>query len=432
MAKVKLIEKVTLHNKHHLVLTDARTGKLKQEAWAYNIILTQGLTRLVINHFGAAHELKDEALRGVFGTTTANGWAGQTFVGTGTGEISAARTTMFNLLSRKNNSLFDSGMNTSEATAYHTRIAVWNENEIQNTSITEVGLGTDNDAYLVTHALIEDSEGNPITVAKGELDILTIYSTVYLELSSGYGSSLGFVGGTPPIGYDSQPGNFFLLWLKDNMQPSGIAHGDFPHHFMFTIVAGRSKDAIAYSDAAVKTAIETSYLNTININKNDSRLTFSGANKNIVIDAARIAANRQNHADGIWEIGVLMRRPWNISLPYAAKTYSAFRTLMPITSVWPGYDNEGEEIGTGDGVNKIFNTQWKPIVAESEAIYVDAVLQTKTTHYTINYTTGQVEFVTAPAEGLAVTADYSILFIPKDVNHVLDISFTIQFADGNV
>jgi hypothetical protein len=43
-----------------------------------------------------------------------------------------------------------------------------------------------------------------------------------------------------------------------------------------------------------------------------------------------------------------------------------------------------------------------------------------------------IEFDTAPANGLVVDVDYDVEYIPKDVNHVVDIGFAIQFGDGNV
>jgi hypothetical protein len=111
--------------------------------------------------------------------------------------------------------------------------------------------------------------------------------------------------------------------------------------------------------------------------------------------------------------------------------YPIFRSVVPIPGVWDGYTSEGEELGTGDGVETVFTTKWSPIVEDSETIYVDGVAQTKNTDYTINYETGEIVFTIAPAEGTAVSVDYSILFIPKDENHVLDVSFTLQFADSN-
>jgi uncharacterized protein (TIGR02217 family) len=71
-------------------------------------------------------------------------------------------------------------------------------------------------------------------------------------------------------------------------------------------------------------------------------------------------------------------------------------------------------IGTGDGLNKLFQLVRtlggfvEPIYDTNGApqIYVNAVLQTAGTHYTIN-SAGLVAFVTAPLAGQAVTATFS-------------------------
>ena len=75
-----------------------------------------------------------------------------------------------------------------------------------------------------------------------------------------------------------------------------------------------------------------------------------------------------------------------------------------------------QNIGTGDGAEKVFQlaktytagalslsrTITKPI-SGTILVAVNAVTQTETTHYTINYTTGVLTFVAAPGNGLAVT-----------------------------
>lgn len=80
------------------------------------------------------------------------------------------------------------------------------------------------------------------------------------------------------------------------------------------------------------------------------------------------------------------------------------------------YQVTTNNFGTGDGATVAFQlrqvksdaaatfyrTITKP-VSGTILIYKNAVLQTETTHYTINYSTGIVTFVTAPANGLALT-----------------------------
>jgi len=66
----------------------------------------------------------------------------------------------------------------------------------------------------------------------------------------------------------------------------------------------------------------------------------------------------------------------------------------------------GENVGTGDGVTTTFYLANPPVEEESEEIYVDGVLQTKGTDYTIDYETGQINFTTAPPSGATITANY--------------------------
>lgn len=86
---------------------------------------------------------------------------------------------------------------------------------------------------------------------------------------------------------------------------------------------------------------------------------------------------------------------------------------------WVDYQAVGQNMGTGDGTETGFQllksytsgsvtesrTITKPVQG-SVAVYLNSVLQTVTTHYTVNYTTGVVTFVTAPGSGVIVSADF--------------------------
>jgi uncharacterized protein (TIGR02217 family) len=101
----------------------------------------------------------------------------------------------------------------------------------------------------------------------------------------------------------------------------------------------------------------------------------------------------------------------------------AFRFLAPEANAVP--DSAPEQFGTGDGSTTVFNLYRKftsgalnyskrivkPMAgglsyvsgADTIKIYKAGVLQTLTTHYTISSTTGAVTFVSAPANGQALT-----------------------------
>lgn len=75
-------------------------------------------------------------------------------------------------------------------------------------------------------------------------------------------------------------------------------------------------------------------------------------------------------------------------------------------------------VGTGDGATKVFQLRStytygaqtayrdETKIRGTPSIYVNGVLQTVTTDYTVNLSTGIVTFVTAPADGAAVTATF--------------------------
>jgi hypothetical protein len=65
-----------------------------------------------------------------------------------------------------------------------------------------------------------------------------------------------------------------------------------------------------------------------------------------------------------------------------------------------------EAVGTGNGTNKVFYLDYANVVAGTYTIYVNSVAQTETTNYTLNKDTGRIDFVAAPGDTLAVTADY--------------------------
>lgn len=68
----------------------------------------------------------------------------------------------------------------------------------------------------------------------------------------------------------------------------------------------------------------------------------------------------------------------------------------------------GEEVGTGDGTETEFWFANSNIIPGTQDIYLDGVKKTLTTDYTIDNVTGKVTFVTAPADGAEITADYDL------------------------
>lgn len=105
--------------------------------------------------------------------------------------------------------------------------------------------------------------------------------------------------------------------------------------------------------------------------------------------------------------------------------------LTDYTDFWAAADGTADSpvgtpavFGTGDGSTTVFGlykpytsggqTRTRRIVKPKSAtavIYKNAVLQTLTTHYTIDYTTGIVTFVSAPTNGHSLTATFEF-YVP--------------------
>ncbi len=77
---------------------------------------------------------------------------------------------------------------------------------------------------------------------------------------------------------------------------------------------------------------------------------------------------------------------------------------QPIASITSVAREISEVVGTGDGSITEFSLDETP-TADSLSLYVDGVLQTVTTHYTISGAT--ITFVSAPADGARITAKYT-------------------------
>jgi len=85
-----------------------------------------------------------------------------------------------------------------------------------------------------------------------------------------------------------------------------------------------------------------------------------------------------------------------------------------------------DAIGTGDGIEVDFTVNNIPIVDESSlVVYVDSI-EIADTEYTVVLSTGVITFDTAPADTLAVTADYfANISDDKVVSMLVGESFSI-------
>lgn len=173
---------ISIHNKFELTLTDAKTGELKQTAYAENIVCNTFLNYCVM---GRSIAPTPSGYRSIHPGMEA------LVLGTGTGTPAVTDAYMFQIITaymglRANSKWARTRIN--ENTYSYTATVVADENTA-NGDLTEIGLGescyydsagwSDYNVGIYTHALFTDSEGNPIVISKKSTDRLTITATIY-------------------------------------------------------------------------------------------------------------------------------------------------------------------------------------------------------------------------------------------------------------
>jgi len=96
----------------------------------------------------------------------------------------------------------------------------------------------------------------------------------------------------------------------------------------------------------------------------------------------------------------------SVKTDYTGKDVQSWQfTLLYNPSVLHGGLNR-TDIFTGDGSNKKFNLTGRPVVPQSEKVYVSGIPKSKPADYTIDYLMANITFTTAPGVGAEVKVIY--------------------------
>lgn len=154
-----------VHNHFDFVVQDAKTGKIKQTARAYNVV-TDMFFNYVVNNYNPLYYIA---------------------LGTGTGEPATTDTKLFSQIIRKGVTEIETVK--AYPTSYTKKKIVLEPTECVDADITEVGFwgyyyyyGQRSD--LMSHAMLKDAEGNQIVVHKTAEDIITVYATFYVTIGT--------------------------------------------------------------------------------------------------------------------------------------------------------------------------------------------------------------------------------------------------------
>ncbi|MEG1543067.1 MAG: hypothetical protein RR382_00890 [Tannerellaceae bacterium] len=333
-----------IHNRFDFEVTDAVTGEVKQRASAYNIILDTMWTELcnVRNFFYYIN------------------------LGSGTGTLAKTRTTLFNQFCSRSASAVTQVY--AYPVSYCKKSIQLAASDYVGTTITEVGVAAYNNTTLVTHALLQDSEGNPISIAKTATDIVTIYATIFATVNPG--TDLDLIG---------MPSNNYLLRY--------LGSGGSTGYYSLSVGVGES-------DAPTNLAMGGTNSRPLGSTSVTTNTTKDPTNKKIVSAVGRLNVNVGN--------GHLKEITFE----------NVARMILP-SAACPAKTYTGVAIGTGDGTLKDFEVPSRNLQEGSLTVYKNSVAQVLNTDYTlskdlkINFVSsdiGQKALSTSYATGLAANS----------------------------
>jgi len=339
----------SMHNKYHLILTDSKTGAVKSEAVAYNIVCDQyyeNLNMKLVQSY--QYTISDIA------------------VGTGTGTPAVTDTGLFNMISRKGftrGPVLKLGQNqySEEITATFT------ENEA-NGLLTEVGVWAWTDSYrhaLISHAMLTDSEGHTITIEKTNTDRLTVVCTLYLTI-------------TYPQILEPQPfcpGNRYLsVAAAESANIQSISYSDCPNFIRNFLGAAdiNSRNSMGYCLSEGTYTYGMEYNNAYDVNHS------VGVDETATNTGYRLSGRRAEST------------ALNLISTYQIKGLAYFlgNIRFPNHTLFPPKELTLEK--TADGSTTDFNFGIPELMQSPVSVYIDNVLQDPSTYtwygkdYTIN------------------------------------------------
>ncbi len=318
----------SIHNRFDVEVVDSATGEVKRRAEAENVICDQLWSRLL----------------------TPNDYFNFIHYGTGAGAPSSTDTSLFTF-----SGYLD--LYTDYDVSDYSRAGHWYslrrkgqlaENVAVGQTLTEVGIayGTGS-STLCTHAMLQDMNGNQISIQKTDTDVINIYATVFVHWPD------SLVSGGVQLSMHNSTSAGFLTYLAGRHSVNG--HADLsampPNYAMLTTKRG----LIDYSNSEDGSASKQYGITH----------EFNIAARTITSTVSRIPVGVGNWKCGARGVVAYIKGP-------------GYTYMVPVFYFEAGKGDwfigsiiQGEAIGTGDGNTVDFATAFDD--PESATVYVDGV-----------------------------------------------------------
>ena len=321
----------SIHNRFDVEVVDANTGRLKQKARAFNVVCNGLWT----------------ALNKSFSVSYYTGWFNSIAYGTGTGTPSENDEALFGQIGKME------GLHTTYGVD-HKNCHVWIRKDISITetmavgeTLTEVGI-VDQAGVLCTHAMLQDMNGNQISIEKTDTDIVNVYATVFLHLPA----ELLDVNNPVQVSLNSVTNDYSVLRILtgSHSSTSGL------DRFTMNAIPAKGRVSVTGESANEKVNAMVGMPPVFDVAKRT--LSYYG----------RAAAVNNNVPGGCGWISTLQ----NVNYAYNGWESNSI-ILKAIPPVFNGSVIVGEAVSTGDGATVDFATKFD--LPTNAKIYVDGVLQ---------------------------------------------------------
>ena len=307
------------NNEYTLQLKDITTGKIKQEIKTHNIVLNN-----LWSHIGLTNPGWDRPSNTRY-----------IAVGSGTGTPAATDQDLFHRLWAQEGST--TTKTSADGKTLETVIVTkFPANTSYVADITEIGIAVDIYSYyfcLVTHALLQDAEGNPITMHKSDLDELIVTATIRFTMEESGG---------------------FTLFPYDRTLLGGY------------FISGKNANGLCQSYLSLqRSPLGVSSSEPLRFSPN---IAYDRSTHKFTVTNGRITADRGN------------THYYNSLVLYNFGYWA-----LPNPDIFPYYDIENISLGIGDGVTTNFDNPLNYFVKDSERITKNGVLLTRDVDYTIDY-----------------------------------------------
>lgn len=320
----------SIHNRFDIEVVDAKSGKVKQTVRGFNTICNSLWTLLCSSssYFNYIH------------------------YGTGSGAPSPSDASLFSFLGYGQPSGADEHVDFVNGIAYVRRSIQLAASTAVGATITEVGIASGTSSTtLCTHAMLEDMNGNPVSITKTDTDVINIYATIYVHFDpKGYGG-----GGIRLYrNYGGQrAGNVFRILAGYD--------GTLPTTRVWLMADKRMYGGLGYVYPATSDYTSGS-------------IKYDVTNKKIIYTIARLEASAMN-------IGGIRRICIGGYYAVGTNRYTNSMMQFDVGGTWYPYSEvSGEAVGTGDGATVDFALDFP--YAHDAKVYIDGV---ETTDFTLEY-----------------------------------------------